>query len=496
MRPGALRPRVLWVGATPSSELVAALTARQLDLQEATQLSSGNHWAGVRAILAIPALGDARALRQYTDRLIIPALRHGAKVIAYAYLDDVNELSVWRKSFPYDPHIQVFARQVSEQKVAETIARHDPGPPFNPLLEVEGGESLDPEEDILLRRAFHDCKRILLQRIPEGRTANVYCGYVTVQGSIVGPRPLPFFVKFGRRHKIVSEHRHYSECADNYIPFYLRPNLDDSRCAEGYEKAVLVGNFVEHSESLIDVVRRGAGQAALSSLFENSLRGWRLQAYYSDTPIVTRPLAESMKGAIHGATKPWRLSQMDRRALLAQRHGAKHDRIKLAALLDGLPHRPHRIGFSHGDLHGQNVRVRGNDAIIIDLASVDSGPLVADPASLDVSLGLSDSGLTMRAWQELVDNLYSFESLTSIPLPRNETEAGHWVWNSVRHIRKLASSDCMHAHEYATAVAVQLLRRMALPKGDDLDEDRRIYAYVIAERLAVKLANEATASGT
>jgi hypothetical protein len=313
MRPGALRPRVLWIGTTPSSELVTAHTTRQLNLQEASLSPLENHWAGVRAVLITPALGDAQIVHAHSDTLIIPALRHGAKVIVCAYLDDVPELFILRKSFPYPSRIQVFAKQVSEHEIAESIVRHDPGPPFDPLLEIVGGESLGLEEEILLRRAFHDCKRISLQQLPEGHTANVYCGYAIVKGSIVGPRPLPFFIKLGRLHKIVAERRHYSECANNYIPFYLRPNLDDSRFAEGYEKAVLVGNFVEHSEALIDVVRRGAGLPALSSLFENSLRGWRMQAYHSGTPFVTRPLAESMKGAIHGATKHWKLAQMDRR---------------------------------------------------------------------------------------------------------------------------------------------------------------------------------------
>jgi hypothetical protein len=300
-------------------------------------------------------------------------------------------------------------------------------------------------------------------------------------------------LKFGRRYKIVSERRHYLDCANNYIPFYLRPNLDDSRFAEGCERALLVGNFVEHSESLVDVVRRGAGQPALSSLFENSLRGWRLQAYYSSTPIVTSSLAISMKGAIHGATKAWRLDEIDRRAAAAaQHHAATLNRAKLAELLDGLPARPHRVGFSHGDLHGQNVRVRGSDAILIDFASVDSGPLSADPASLDVSLGFEDSGLAMPDWKRFADELYSFESLRNIPLPKNETEVEHRLWNAIRHIRKLAIPDCIHPHEYATAIAVQLLRRTALPKEDELNEARRIYGYLLAERLALRLASVAS----
>jgi Ser/Thr protein kinase RdoA (MazF antagonist) len=40
----------------------------------------------------------------------------------------------------------------------------------------------------------------------------------------------------------------------------------------------------------------------------------------------------------------------------------------------------------HGDLHGENVRVRNGNAILIDFASVCSGPLTADLAALETCL--------------------------------------------------------------------------------------------------------------
>ena len=54
----------------------------------------------------------------------------------------------------------------------------------------------------------------------------------------------------------------------------------------------------------------------------------------------------------------------------------------------GLTGQKYRAAPMHGDLHGNNVRVRGGDAIVIDLASIASGPLVADLAGLSL-LGLS-----------------------------------------------------------------------------------------------------------
>ena len=38
-------------------------------------------------------------------------------------------------------------------------------------------------------------------------------------------------------------------------------------------RGVIVGNFVEHSESLSDVVERGTAYAGINSLFDDALRG-------------------------------------------------------------------------------------------------------------------------------------------------------------------------------------------------------------------------------
>ena len=48
---------------------------------------------------------------------------------------------------------------------------------------------------------------------------------------------------------------------------------------------------------------------------------------------------------------------------------------ELDAMLVALPAIRYRYGTTHGDLHGNNVRIAGADAILIDFASVDYGPL-------------------------------------------------------------------------------------------------------------------------
>lgn len=490
-RPALHRVRILSVGAPPSLELRQALQDRGIPHEPLADEAGVGTWSTVRGLLVLVPNDPEKFLNWWFRRLLVPALQHGAKVVVIAKLEDVPDVARWRKSKWRAADIEVLAADVSAQKVAEMLARHDPGPAFNATLAVDGENNLSDEEKILLRRAFHHCSRVSLEPIPVGRSGKVFCGFATIPDSRVGPRPLPFFVKFDKLYKIEREHKNYLDCAANYIPFHLRPNLDESRCASGHERAILVGNFIEHSESLAAVVRRGAGHAAISSLFENALRGWRLQGYQPQTTYPEVSIAMSMKGAIHPSTKRVKLEQIARRSRAAAlRHGTKCIPQHIADLLDSLPAIKHRVGFTHGDLHGENVRVRGHDAIIIDLASVDTGPLAADPAGLDVWLGLSDASLPIHQWQKMVDELYGLDVLRAMPLPKNEPDVGHRIWNSIRHIRRLATADVMHSDEYACAVAVHLLRTALHPADNQSDDDRRIYGYMLAERLALGLSQK------
>src|SRR5207237_7543811 len=78
---------------------------------------------------------------------------------------------------------------------AEYIARWNPGPPVgNPTI-LPPDLNLPPRTELLLRRSFHDCDRIYLEALGGGRDATgVFCVHAWLKKSIVGPRPLPFFI--------------------------------------------------------------------------------------------------------------------------------------------------------------------------------------------------------------------------------------------------------------------------------------------------------------
>ena len=108
---------------------------------------------------------------------------------------------------------------------------------------------------------------------------------------------------------------------------------------------------------------------------------------------------------------------------------------ELEERLLALPRIEFLYAMSHNDLHAENVRVTGQDAILIDFASTDVGPLTADPAALDVSLVLNTTVVDDAEWEVLARSLYRFDALKNPPLPLSPEEAGSKVCDAVRFLR-------------------------------------------------------------
>lgn len=118
----------------------------------------------------------------------------------------------------------------------------------------------------------------------------------------------------------------------------------------------------------------------MTSLIEETLGGWRDQAYGKD------PDEGSVVQAMIDAEilRPCKLKSCYVED--AFRFGIK---AKPEIILDqlGKLRQRYRSAPAHGDLHGENVRVRNDHAIVIDLASVvRSAPLTADLAALETWL--------------------------------------------------------------------------------------------------------------
>jgi hypothetical protein len=480
------RQLVLWFGPAPSDEARQAFLERDLGVVEVDldgltdDLLIGA--CGVVYNVTGRSLGD---MRLATEKTLGRTADHGLR----AYVVAANDTIQGYMPDLLDP-LEVCPAPVCKTappsyRIAETLARHNPGRPRSTTLALAPCEivnELATVDRLLLERAFSDCVRLDLERLPGGRTAEVLMVYATFRDSVVGPRPLPFFAKLGARDKIAREIDLYDQFATHFIPFHLRPNLDATRCLLGTARGILVGNFVERSESLSDLARRGRAGAAIQGLFDVTLAGWRTQAYAETAVPISGPIAGAMKGLFDYK----RTAKAHR--TYANAFGIEVTPQELWEGLIGLSDQVHRRAPMHGDLHGDNVRVRNGDAILIDLASIEHGPLAADPASLEVSLVFEPQGTNLDPaieanWRSAVDTLYAPAAFEALPRPRFETESDAAMWNSVRQVRRIALTDQACSNEYATAAAVYLLRRTMYDGDTSVDSERRGYAYVTAARL-------------
>lgn len=424
--------------------------------------------------------------------LVPAALNHGLLVYLLAGDDTTqahlrSQVPIGARTGPLAQHLRARTGDVPAYECAEVIARHQPGPHANSALEIlPSSVELSDERRFLIRRAFADCSTVSLEPLSGGRSAAAYAVQARLVASAVGPRPLPFFMKLDLPDKIVAEEARYRDYASLHIPWYLRPNLDPVRCLVGLDQGVLVGSFVGQSESLWEAVLDGRGPRYIHALFEETLMGWRSQAYQGPP----------MKGRLAS-----RLGDVFRWERVKQEHvdrardfGEVRSPQDLWEALLNVPEQTWREAPKHGDMHAENVRVRNDDAIIIDLAKAGMGPLCADIASLEVWLSFEVPSTPRRipgreAWTAIVRELFA---PVNVARPPNlaTTDAGlDWLRACARQTRMFGSAICECNTEYATAIAVHLLRRACYNRNEGdaayMDEDmyRRGCAYYLGSSL-------------
>jgi hypothetical protein len=286
-------------------------------------------------------------------------------------------------------------------------------------------------------------------------------------------------VKIDRYPKIKREIENYHRCTALFVPFYARPNIDPDRCMLGFERGIIVGNFVEHSNSLAELITQGSAQTAISSLFDDALRGWRRQAILPTVSHVEQPLALSLGGAAW--SKETALAE--ERAVKAKKFGAKLTAAELAANFDGLPSIKHRQALMHGDLHAENVRVRNGQSILIDFAAVAQGPLVADPAGLETAICLTAAAPDEGVWKAGVENLYDPSNLAQLPQTRLPGDPLANLFDAVRQIRRYGLSEEQSPNEFATAIGISLLRHAYRHAVKGEHADRRPCLFALAEKI-------------
>jgi hypothetical protein len=484
------RPHLLWFGQSPCEATSRACADRDVMLRYNPIDVSPADYSTART-LAI-ALGPEPASQEEGEAIeerLRAALRHGIKCIVLAPLGRIPEVQSAITSLPFGAQIELWDSN-RESHVAERAARAQPGAAWSGTIDVTGDDSLCEEDRILLRRAFHDCTTGSLIAETQGRSAKVYRVFAKLRDSAAGRLPLPFFAKFDKYSKVKRELENYRDHTTLFIPFNQRPNVDPSRCFLGAERGLIVGNFVEESEPLGELVERGTARAALHSLFGGALRGWRTQSYLDETMAIGPSIVNSLVHCLPSAYRIGRRDQLVRCAIRARELDATLDPTQLEELLKRLPPLKHRRCMTHGDLHGSNVRVCRGEAILMDFASTQIGPLMADPASLEVSLAMDAQKLSAEDWSKFTREAYDMQNLRALPAPQDPARLDAALWNSIRQLRQIALADQLSGFEYATAVAIYMLRHASYARSAHEPAGRREMAYFLAERIATQLATE------
>lgn len=467
-------------------------TERGLAVQHETLTSAAQLFHLAKAIVLSDKPGKFGEIKKFFDQLIIDATNHGLAVMVFAQND--NDYNVLQHLIP-EKYIGSLYLISHIAQVAETIARHSPGPPLEDVKIEPDGVKLDREQEILLKRSFFGCEKIHLEPIGGGKgSLGLFKVHAWMKKSAVGPLPMPFFAKIGLHKKIRKEIDNYWNYTDLYIPFRYRPNCRIERCTQTENYASLVGNFVDNAIPLRKALIEAHSSGIIFSLFEKSLRGFRIQ------PVVARlePIDGALKDYIEKTIQIHDLLKRSDVLARAQELGLR-DKIQVLyeRLLEKCPLKC-LVGPYHGDLNARNIMVLGEDAILIDFYSIGSaGPLTADPADIEISLCFDldeDDFPEFIEWQKLIDDAFAPNTIHK-PIALTDVIPNKLTWlrraiRETRHI--LAGCHCCN-NELTAIIACYLLRIARLaPKEFESNKEKaefeyRAYALVVAERLIMSL---------
>jgi hypothetical protein len=504
------RTQVLWLGPRPAKSVFNEFERRHLVLTPVNQpLSDKDFKVSCAAIFCFDEKKKGESIG-FVKQYVPEASNHGLLVVLHANTQrEIRLLQAHLTAFPEVPSrfvdfprpIKQFSAKKPAHELAEMAARHPVGPGFNPDLRIKG-DAPEKEEDIfLLRRAFSDCQCITLQALKKGFSgARVFTVYAEFPPGEAVPFPLPYFAKIDSWEHIMEEYEAFDRFVTRYVPFNQRPNCEPKRCLVGLNDGIIVGDFVDNSEPLADLVQPNGARGVIHSLFDDALRGWRQQAYVGKERI-------SLPEFRSRILKPEKIKSTHE--TLAREFGAQMKPQELTRLLDQFAKHSYRRGPVHGDLTTQNILVRNGEAVLIDFCKSAIGPVAADLASLEIAVCFSmeaDSAWNVKdatgdkfyenserfiEWRRHIDKLFTFApgEFGLVPPYQEPPSAHKWMWSVCRQLRLMAYYIEPNEQAYSYLLVAYLLRMAQYPEKEEMikphtpDAVVRAYAYWCAERL-------------
>lgn len=483
------RSGVLWLGRPASEEDRREIIQRGLLLMEASSIDdeSARHARGAIVWAAEGYFERAYGLVEAGAKI---AINHG--LLLFIVVDSepqrreiVRLLETTLRDAFTESACKIRLGKVPSYEGPHSTLIHTPGPAANPGLNIRAADlpEFGPDDRLVLQRAFHDCESVDLSPIKGGLSgANTYLAQATLADSRAGKTPMPYFVKLGNGKRLESELRSFKDYAERHISWHLRPNLDSAKCIFGSARGVVVGSLIPTSQSLWEAIVDGQAPSCIRSLFEETLGILRQQA------VDCRPqesIVDNLEDTMRWRNVPSRIVRA------AGAYGGEVlEPARLWRKLIALPHRLWRACAIHGDMHGENVRVRKGDAIVIDFANSTIGPVVADLASLDIWLSFrAPIAVGEVAWREHVTRAYERSRLLGTDQLAARDPALTQVAVALDEVRRQARRSATTDDEYLRVLAVYLVRHASFPPLPEIpfDGQRRAYAYWLANRLILEL---------
>lgn len=507
IEPGG-RTDVGWVGGRPTAEAKDAFARCGFTIIDRPltdhDLLDRSRLAGLGAVVFVPQPDNPsfffKASKAYVRRLLdfdcrilvvpddirsLPIVYNALQQISVCATnlpDDILQRFEWQKTFgrpdavPPFPHVSIYPPGAPWSEIAGFLLRNRAGPAPNESLKIvferrRGGETALKPNPRLLKRAFADCTEVHLIPLTQGKSGLCVYRAHPLKGTA---HLMPLFVKAGERRKIFQEFRNYQIYVEPFLPFHLRPRQNYARCCLGGSHGLLVGDLIDASESLETTARGGRSNPAISCLFDRTLQAWYRTA--EDRSI---SIADSLRRRLP-------FSVPDRRFEAAQKLGATRKLAHLKRLFMRCKDKPVKFARIHGDLHVNNVMVRGHEALVLDFYAHNDGPMLLDVATMETTLlveGFDHHPESFGRWLQSTLPLYDAPKIDMMPRHGDPRDVNHWFHESTRQLRHHALRLGTPG-QYAAVLALALLVKASKDADKRGPEDeRRAAAYLFAEKL-------------
>jgi hypothetical protein len=494
------RKQILWYGEPPQAGVDDGLKKRGFTIsQEPVDSTLGESLLSACgfAVLNHGAGSVETALEGY--RQIPKFVNHGIVVIVLAsnssdwhkirelHLVPLNSKPDWIKEIIFSQNLVGLNIDI----IVEHKADLELGRPIVHKLGL--GEDLREDEGLLVSRAFPKAEEVHINEIKGGFTdSRVFMAYEKRRVSSIAHWAQPRLIKIGDREDLAIEVGNM-KAVSPFVPFELRPNLDIF--VKGFRRSIFVADFVDKSESMLQVARAGRAETAISNLFNRTLHRWRERAWHCNDTEEPLVLAAQRLGMI----SPELIAKDYTESPEIQKLNV--DINVLWAALAEIKFK-HRAASIHGDLHGDNVRVRGDDAILIDLGSVkgtdqpgEGAPLCFDVAMLEVALVFTcteaenDDRFKQPDWESELRPFYKLSSILSTPGhdKNSAPKPDSWLAGCLQRMRAFGIYEQSNPHEYAIALVIAMWRWCKFAPRSLADKGRRVVALQVGIELAIEI---------